>query len=185
MVAAAGRDESVGCEGHRTEAADSFNAAYARYVHFDFSEAGLHTISRDLMVERGICAKDETDQYDFAWYNTWQPIEREVERNPLTVIDARSVDPGDVVEYTFGDSGAEGPDDVATLPFYSPSHRHYYFPRLRTDELIVLKQLDSRPGRSSRCAHTSFDDSTSREGAPARRSIEVRLMCLFPRSRTD
>ncbi len=163
----------------RTEEPASFNQAYARFVHLDYSEGEAIGMSRRLMVERGICKRRQTSRYDFAWYNTWQPIEREVQHNPLTMIDARSIERGDIVDYVFGDEA--GSYGVASTPLYSPSHRHYYFPRMQTDELIVLKQLDSRVGRWSRCPHTSFDDPTSPPDAPRRRSIEVRMMCVFER----
>ncbi len=164
----------------RTEEPASFNQAYARFVHLDYSEGEAIGMSRRLMVERGICKRNETDRYDFAWYNTWQPIEREVQHNPLTMIDARSLEPADIVDYVFGDEA--GDYGVASMPLHSPSHRHYYFPRMQRDEVIVLKQLDSRSGRWSRCPHTSFDDPTAPSDSLRRRSIEVRMMCVFERS---
>ena len=163
----------------RTEDTSSFNQAYARYVHCDFSEARAREMSNKLMVERRLCSKPETEQYDYAWYNTWQPIDREVQQNPLTLIDASSLESDDIVEYTFGESDSGG---VASMPFYSSKHRHYYFPRMQTDELIVLKQLDTRPRTASQCPHTSFHDPRARDDALRRRSIEARLMCVFPRS---
>lgn len=162
----------------RHEDASEFNAAYARYVHCDYSEEGAREIARKLMVDRGVCTADEAEHYDFAWYNSWQPIERDVQSNPLLLVDASTVDPADVAVYAFG----EGDDyNRAAAPFFSERHRHYYFPRMRTDELIVLKQLDSRPGRAHLCPHTSFDDVTSPPDALRRRSIEVRILCLFER----
>ncbi len=163
----------------RTEDTSSFNQAYARYVHCDFSEAQAREMSRKLMVERGVCTEAETEQYDYAWYNTWQPIDREVQQNPLTLIDATSLDREDMVDYAFGESSS---DELGSMPFFSPKHRHYYFPRMQTDELIVLKQLDTRPRTAIPCPHTSFDDPTAPAEAPRRRSIETRMMCVFPRS---
>lgn len=163
----------------RTEDSSSFNQAYARYVHCDFSEAHGREISRKLMLERGLCTEAETEQYDYAWYNTWQPIDREVQQNPLTLIDANSLDRDDIVDYAFGEAGLDG---VGSVPFFSPKHRHYYFPRMQTDELIVLKQLDTRPRTAIPCPHTSFDDPTAPVNALRRRSIETRMMCVFPRS---
>ena len=68
------------------------------------------------------------------------------------------------------------------MPFHSPKHRCYYFPRMQTNELIVLKQLDTRPQRASLCPHTSFDDPTAPANALPRRSIEARTLCVFPRT---
>ncbi len=164
----------------RTEDSSAFNQAYARFVHCDFSQARARETSRKLMVERGLCTEAETEQFDFAWYNTWQPIHREVQQNSLTVIDASSIKSEDIAEYTFGES--DFPDATGSMPFYSSGHRHYYFPRMQTDEVIVLKQLDTRPRMASLCPHTSFDDPTARADALRRRSIEARMMCVFPRN---
>ncbi len=163
----------------RTEDTSSFAQAYARYVHCDFSGARAREMSHDLMVKRRLCTAAEAEQYDYAWYNTWQPIDREVQQNPLTLIDASSLALDDMAEYVFGESGS---DAVASMPFYNSRHRHYYFPRMQTDELVVLKQLDTRTQTASQCPHTSFHDPTARADAPRRRSIEARLMCVFPRS---
>ena len=164
----------------RREDATAFNAAYARYVHCDYSESQADSFARQLMVQAGICSARKTSRYDYAWYNTWQPIERPVESNPLTVIDTRTLERGDFVDYAFLESGD---DNLASAPLHSEQHRHYYFPHMQTDELLVFKQLDSRDELGSPCAHTSFDDPRTAEDAPRRRSIEVRVMCVFERKR--
>ena len=64
------------------------------------------------------------------------------------------------------------------MPVYNPDHEFFYFPRMQTREVLVIKQLDSRPDRAVSCPHTSFDEAAP-EDAPGRRSIEVRLMCAF------
>ena len=164
----------------RREDSTAFNAAYARYVHCDYSESRAGDFARDLMVRTGICRKRQTSRFDYAWYNTWQPIERPVESNPLVLIDSRTVTRDDFVEYAFLESGDEG---IASAPLHRKAHRHYYFPRMQTSELLVFKQLDSRFKEGSSCAHTSFDDPTTSANAPRRRSIEVRVMCVFDRER--
>jgi len=161
----------------RTETPKGFADGYARYVHCDFAEESSRGFARRIMSDAGYSA-EVSEQYDYAWYNVWQPIDWEVRWNPLTLVDARTLDDGDVVEYIFGEKLSDG---VASMPVYNPDHRFYYFPRMQTDELILFKQLDSRPGRSKVCPHTSFDDAGSTEDAPRRRSIELRLLAGFRR----
>ena len=120
----------------------------------------------------------EMERWDFAWYNVWQPIDREVVQNPLTVLDASTVDAEGVVEYVVTETG----EGIASLPLPSPAHRLYYFSRMQTDEVIVFKQLDSRPDVAQVCPHTSFYDPAAPDDAPGRRSIEMRVMCAFPRA---
>ena len=64
------------------------------------------------------------------------------------------------------------------MPVFNPDQRFYYFSRMQTDEMMVIKQLDTRPDRARGCPHTSFDVEAPPD-APGRRSIEVRLVCAF------
>lgn len=159
----------------RTENPKTFNDAYARFLHNDYGVGRIREIAKWVLAEHGLDL-DALRGYDFACYNTWQPIEREVQKNPLTLIDATTVDEGDLVEYLYTGFGEANP---STMPVRNPKHRFYYFARMQTDEVIVIKQLDSRPGRATQCPHTSFDDLTSPPDALGRRNIEVRVLCAF------
>ena len=71
-------------------------------------------------------------------------------------------------------------DSLVAAPVYSDAHKWCYFPDMTTREVIVLKQMDGRPGaRSVYCPHTSFDFLDQREGTLPRRSIETRLLAVF------
>ncbi len=159
----------------RTEDTSDFNKAYARFIHCDYSVADPRATAYQLLESRGL----DTAQYEsaeFAWYNTWQPIERPATKNPLTVIDAASIADGDIVDYLYTGFKADG---LSSMPVRDPAHRFYYFPDMQTDELLVIKQLDTRSGHAMACPHTSFDDATADPAALPRRSVEVRLMCVF------
>jgi len=157
--------------------------AYARYVHLDYNEVEAVALMRSLAVRRGYFEDPLLDDYGYhgpldglprhmAMYNAWQPIEQEVQRNPLTLIDAQSLGDDDLVDYII--QGA-----VGALPVCNPNQRLYYFPRMQTDELIFFKQMDTRPGHARCCPHTSFDDPNSPENPLGRRSIETRYVALF------
>lgn len=161
----------------RSETPATFANAYARYMHCDFADEMIRRMSERLLAQNG--RRSDSGSYDCAWLNTWQAADRDVQSNPLTLVDARSVSADDLREYTFSQSADFG---VGTLPLYSDTHRHYYFPNMRLDEVLVFKQYDSRPGRAKACPHTSFDDPGSPKGALPRRSIELRLMALFDRT---
>ena len=158
----------------RTEDSRDFNTAYARFVHCDYS-IGDATGAARRSLESGSLTLDRSQHWEFAWYNTWQPIEREVQKNPLALIDARTLSTGDVVDYEYNGFGTP---IVTSMPVFNPEHRFYFFPRMQTNEVLVIKQLDTRPDRAVSCPHTSFDLDAP-EDAPGRRSIEVRLMCIF------
>ena len=169
----------------RTEDTSDFNVAYARFEHCDYSLAGAAERRRNAL-EKHAGELDPARHWEFAWYNTWQPIEREVRKNPLAVIDARSLDLADVLDYFYTgyrDSPAPGTGMTqsaapSSMPVFNPGQRFYYFSRMQTDEVMVIKQLDTRPDRARGCPHTSFDIDAPPD-APGRRSIEVRMVCAF------
>jgi hypothetical protein len=117
----------------------------------------------------------------FAIINLWRPLAT-VERLPLALCDARSIAFEDMVP-----SDLVYPDKVGeTYSFtYNPNHRWYWFPRLRPDEVLLLKIYDSREDGTARfTAHTAFEDPTGAPEAPPRRSIELRALVFWPASAT-
>jgi len=63
---------------------------------------------------------------------------------------------------------------------YSPQHKWWYFPKMKTDNLILLKTFDSETdGRARFVGHTAFIDPTSRPDAPIRESVEIRTIVFF------
>lgn len=159
----------------RTEATSDFNKAYARFLHCDYALENPRDTARRALSKRGVdpC---EYENCEFAWFNSWQPFDHPVEKNPLAVVDASTLAEGDVVDYYYTGYGTRG---KSSMPVRSPTHRFYYVPHMQTDELLLLKQLDTRPGLSKVCPHTSFDDPTSPALASPRRSIEVRMVAVF------
>jgi len=113
----------------------------------------------------------------FAIVNFWRPIGETVQRTPLAMCDARSIDAADLIpsDLVYPDWTGE------TYSFvYNPKHRWYYVPRQRVDEVLLLKIYDSQTDGTARLtAHTAFDDPTTPADAPARRSIEVRSLVFW------
>ena len=63
---------------------------------------------------------------------------------------------------------------------YSPEQRWYYYPRMMQDEALVFKVYDKKADGPRFAFHTAFEDPlTPAEGAPPRRSIEVRTIAFF------
>jgi len=113
----------------------------------------------------------------FAIVNFWRPIGETVQRTPLAMCDARSIDAADLIpsDLVYPDWTGE------TYSFaYNPKHRWYHVPQQRTDEVLLLKIYDSQTDGTARLtAHTAFDDPTTPADAPARRSIEVRSLVFW------
>ena len=157
----------------RTETPTSFNDGYARFVHCDFNVRRLVQMSEELLRSNKV---DPQENWSYAWYNTWQPFDNVVENNPLAFINSESLPLDDVIDYYYTGNGC---DNLVAAPIYNPEHKLCYFPRMSPQEVIIIKQLDSRPDRSVYCPHTSFDDHTAVDGVPPRRSIETRLLAVF------
>ena len=107
----------------------------------------------------------------------WRAINQPIQRDPLAIVDARSIAPGDLIP-----AERRFPDRVGEIYHfqYNSTHQWHYFPLMRRDEALVFKVYDSETdGRARWGAHSSFVDPTSAPDAPARESIEIRAFAFF------
>ena len=159
----------------RTEDKSDFNKAYARFVHCDYSLDTARSASLNLLKNHDLDV-DAYEHADFAWFNTWQPFDNPVEENPLAVLDASTIQEGDIVDYVYG---GRGKSNKSSMPLRREEHQFYYYKDMVPDEVLLIKQLDTRNGRAVVSPHTSFIDPNSPIDALPRRSIEVRMMAVF------
>ena len=159
-----------------------FFDAYSLYMHCDFSPDSRTKLARHFIRAATRAADTETEYSDEAWdfavYNLWRPVGGPVERDPLVLIDASTVARSDILEYS---PMKDRDDGRAALPLYNPDQTLYYVPHMQPNEVLVFKQLDSRPGHALVCPHTSFQDPTAKADAPPRQSIDIRMVCVFPK----
>ncbi len=145
-----------------------------RRVHNDQTFSSAPRRVRDHLPEDEAAARL---RQRFAIINVWRALDV-VERLPLALCDARTIAPDDLVpsDLVYRDKVGETYSVVA-----NPAHRWFYFPRLRADEVLLLKIYDSLDdGRARLSAHTAFDDPTTPDTAAPRRSIEVRALVFWP-----
>ena len=170
----------------RTEDTADFNKAYARFLHCDYSLNHPHAAARRVLERRGANPADY-EGADFAWYNAWQPFDNVALKNPLALVDAASLAARDIVEYQYtgyarlSQSSIAATLDRSSIPLKNPAHRFYYVSAMAPDEVLFFTQLDTRK-RGLACPHTSFDNPSAPPDAPPRRSIETRLMAVFPKA---
>ena len=163
----------------RTEDKSNFNSAYARFVHCDYSLADPRSTSLKTIESRHLDPADYNGA-DFAWYNSWQPFDHEARSNSLAVIDATTIAESDVVDYYYtGNNTGNNASNKSAMPLFNPEHEFWYFDRMRTDEVLFIKQLDTRDNYAQTCPHTSFDNPAAPPDVPPRRSIEVRMLAVF------
>lgn len=113
----------------------------------------------------------------FAIIQVWRAINGPILRNPLALVDARTVGPRDLIR-----AERRYPHRVGETYqlAHSPAQRWYYYPRMRRDEALVFKVYDScRDGVARFTPHCSFEDPATPPGAPPRESIEVRTLAFF------
>ena len=123
---------------------------------------------------------DEADtllQRRFSIVNVWRPIRGPLRDAPLTVCDASSVEPEDMVATDLVYRDRTGENYTVT---YRPSHRWFYAPDMRADEALLLKCYDSaEDGRARFVPHTAFIDPTAPADIPPRESIELRTLAFY------
>jgi len=111
--------------------------------------------------------------------NLWRPI-RPIERMPLAVCDASSVESGDLVRTIIGHK--EGNQQTPYAGFnlaYNPAQRWFYYPLMQPSEVLAFKIYDSDMRGAHMTPHTAFVDPTSRADAPLRLSHEIRTIAFF------
>jgi hypothetical protein len=151
-------------------------------VHNDYTEQSGPKRKREILDAAG--RSDLTDRH-VAFVNLWRPIVGPVLDNPLTVCDARSVSPEDLVAteiHHFGEDDLTVPRHSGQIQSvrYNPEHRWFYVSEMRPDEFLLLKCYDSRAdGRARFMPHTGFRNPACPSDFVPRESIEARTLVVF------
>jgi len=147
------------------------NSLPARFVHVDISDA-----TAEQFAHRSIPKNIGRAMRRFAHYNVWRALSAPPQDIPLTVCDARSVAPADMI-------CADAVFDVDDKPEWSfegwvarhnSAHRWSYFSDMTRDEALIFKTNDSDPSQPHCVPHSAFDDPSCPKGVPPRASIEMR-----------
>jgi hypothetical protein len=145
----------------------------------------VHRVHNDYTVKSGpqrvrdLLGADSTDllRRRFAVVNVWRPIRGPIEDSPLALADAQSVDDEDLVATDLIYSDRIG--EIYYVKF-NRSHRWFYAPAMRPDEIMLIKCFDSLDdGRARFVPHSAFADPSTRDDALPRESIELRTLLFF------
>ncbi|MBW2463365.1 MAG: hypothetical protein JRH11_17070 [Deltaproteobacteria bacterium] len=123
---------------------------------------------------------DEADALSsrrFAIVQVWRATHDPIDRDPLAVCDAQSVEARHLLA-----AERRHEDRVGEIyqRLHHPDQKWFFFPQMRRDEALVFKVYDSMTdGRARFTPHGSFRDPATANGAPPRRSIEARALVLF------
>jgi hypothetical protein len=147
--------------------------AYAGRVHNDYTAWSAPQRVRDLMGDEA----DELLKHRYSEINVWRPIRGPLLRSPLALCDASTLSQENLVGSELRYPDRTGETYAVT---YNPTQRWFYFPRMQTDEVVLIRCFDSaREGAARFSAHGAFDDPNTPENAPPRESIETRALVFF------
>lgn len=142
-------------------------------VHNDYTEKSGPQRVRDLLGNEASALL----RTRFSVINVWRPIRAPIRDAPLALADAQSVAREDLVATDLVYPHRTG--EIYYVKF-NPSHRWFYAPAMREDEVMLIKCYDSADdGRARFVPHAAFSDPTTPAGAPPRESIELRTLAFY------
>ena len=146
----------------------------AAVIHNDYTDASALTRLHDLLSADEAATKARAR---FAIINLWRSVAGPVLNSPLACCDAATLSAGDLVASERRAKERIGELELVT---WNPAHRWYYYPEMQVDEALLIKTFDSaRDGRARRSIHTAFSNPLAPADAPARESMESRLLVFF------
>ena len=111
-----------------------------------------------------------------AFFNVWKPVST-VEERPLAMCDVTSSPPDDFFKLHLRYRDRNGENYVMR---HSSQHQWWYFPKMKSDKVILLKTYDSEvDGRARFVGHSAFEDPSTASDAPFRESVEIRTIAFF------
>ena len=164
------------------------------FVHSDYTESyratienpehPYHRILEPSMARAGVTTETLCNASRVLTLQLWRNIGKPDIDYPMCFCDCRTVtreelEPIHVAEY--GGLRTEF-EAFAVAPTRNQEHRWYTFPEMAIDEVVLFRAFDSKcieDGRPFWTPHASFRDPRQPENAPARKSLEMRAICLF------
>lgn len=151
----------------------------ARHAYDEVHGRGAATLARV-----GLTPADIAGARRIVMLQLWRNVGPPKMDLPVGFCDARTVTPGDTrpFPYTGYVAGGRSFDALAVLEPDDPSRHHWYaFPEMGVDEVVAFRTYDTdlvETGQTWFTPHSAFRDPDVGLGEPARRSVELRVMCL-------
>jgi hypothetical protein len=145
-----------------------------RNMHNDFTINSVAQRVRDLLPKE---EAEERLKKRYGSINIWRPIVGPVETAPLTICGWDSLEQQNLIPAERRYQDRIG--GVLHLS-YNPNQEWFYFPKMTTDEVVILKCFDSlNDGTAKWTAHGSFQPPVTPKNARPRQSIEIRTLYFF------
>ncbi|MEJ2087376.1 MAG: CmcJ/NvfI family oxidoreductase, partial [Gammaproteobacteria bacterium] len=163
--------------GERSQLFDSRdNSRPARFVHIDVSDR----TAADFAEGTAPVPMERVGRW--AHYNLWRVITQPPQDVPLTVCDARTVGPSDLVPADAVFDVTDRPEWTfeALVVRYGTQQRWYWFSDMQPGEVLIFRTNDSLPEHRPAVPHSAFDNPAAGD-PPPRVSIEARGICYWYR----
>ena len=150
--------------------------------HSDYSDTSAEQRMHDVF------GKQVSDKLNrrFAMVNAWRSMTGTIEEWPIAVCDARTVNENLLVDtYRHAPHRAEPSFEYARSSStrhaaFDSSHRWYYYPEMKRDEVLLFKNYDTLKDGTARFAlHSAFEDPSTPQNPKPRESIETRAFVFF------
>jgi glutathione S-transferase len=156
-----------------TQETNTSQRAPVMLVHCDYTDKSGPIRVQQLLPNEA----DDLLKRRVAFINVWKPIHNIVEERPLAMCDVTSSPPNDFFKLYLRYRDRVGENYVMR---YNKEHKWWYFPKMNTEQVILLKTFDSEEdGRARFVGHSAFEDPTTRDDAPTRESVEIRTIAFF------
>ncbi|KAI1278574.1 hypothetical protein F5Y07DRAFT_360381 [Xylaria sp. FL0933] len=141
-------------------------------VHIDTTPTGAQTIVEELY-DNGTATQILKARYRII--TVWRALRVPVKDWPLTICDASTTDPKDLVP-----ADILYPNWVAEnyMVHFNVDQRWYWLPEQKADEVLIFSAFDSDKLEYSACPHTAFPLLGNGE-SHKRESIDVRLLVMY------
>jgi hypothetical protein len=151
------------------------NSRPARFVHIDISDATAAQFAGRSSPRAGQSPRRVCN------YNVWRTFSPPPQDAPLTLCDARTVAPADLILADAVFDAKDGPEwsFEGLVIGANPDHRWIYASDMNRDEVWVFVTNDSDPINPHHVPHSAFDDPGCPADAGARASIEMRGIAFW------
>lgn len=158
-------------------------------VHFAHIDQG--PLGAQQLFDQVLSEEDRTRLGNTRWgiINVWRPI-KPVRRNPLAVVDSRSVDASEDLQPIYTKSSKDTseftPEKMAKsyqslAATHNPAHKWYYASGMTPDEVLMLRIYDTN--KVNGAVHAAFTHPAD-EGE-ARQSVETRCLVFFENQKKE
>ena len=165
------------------------------FVHSDFTDDYRYMLEdparpyaayiQPLLAAAGLSQEDVVLAERVLLLQFWRNLGARCPDYPLAICDARSVPRADLLPFVVPEYGGlrlEFETFGLRAPQQPDAHHWYTYPDMGQDELLVFRTYDSKCAEADRpfwTPHSAFRDPHAGPDAPARESLEMRVLCLF------